>query len=85
MSEQTTEMKERATKIMQGHLDNLIQACKKNEIIVTSTPDLSVQKLMAIYEEQRIIEGAIGWIINVEKRINPAKILAGSTPIITGK
>jgi len=84
MSEQTTELKEQATKNMQAHLDKLIQACKKNEILTTTSPDLSVSQLMAIYEEQRIIEGAIGWIINVEKRINPAKIVPGAPRIIGG-
>ena len=84
MSQETTEMKEQATKNMQAHLDKLVQACKKNEIITTTSPDLSVSQLMAIYEEQRIIEGAIGWIINVEKRINPAKIVPGTPKIIGG-
>lgn len=83
MPEQNTaELKEKTTAILQSHLDKLVQAAKKNEYLVTTNADLSVAQLMAIEEEQRILEGTIGWIINLEKRINNPKIIPSANNLI---
>ncbi len=69
-------LKEKATKNLQAHLDKAVAAAKRNEIALTTNEDLSVENLVALFKNQQDIEGVIGWIINMESRINPSKIVS---------
>lgn len=68
------------TKTLQHHLDKFVPIVTAVEVEIATNKNIPVERLLGLYKQQVDMEGAIQWIINLEKRYNPSKIIHFNKP-----
>lgn len=69
---------------LQSHVNNIMPVIVATEAEIATKRDIPIERLMLLYDQQRKLEAMINWLINLEKKYNPSKIISLNTSTIHG-